>query len=476
MLTSGSISVTAVKNGENARQYVLQCNQTAVRVSAYNVQAQPAVFSLERHDGESVSAEKAWFRVRIMARGEILGIVYYADVYSVSYTLPADGYGNATAIECTAYSDSAYKSERASLLVSIVADTAYPMSRTEGWSVSDTYRNGDCLLIDGSVYVWSYRCSGNSEVSPETDVKQNPDSTHWVAYQDWPLLCTRMMMAKWAMLGSAVFNGDYMMSQYGADASGNQVTDYSQFSEYDPMNASNAFRPNVLVNWKTGEYWGMKTHIIDGEFSGTVSAVSGTYRNLECAAEDYAMSLSAYRIRFTENTKEAEVLIGSSAHSPSATGIAKNPVYVSVNKTPAYSAQMLSNIGVWLNVSGARTFDDSPYPGNHALYIEKGDIAGFRLRTRRVFKNTTLDNMDTVIMCGGDSSDMTLTLPSSPEDGHVLFIRKINRNNVNVYGKIRTSWDYEAWQTVSLDQSNLCIMIYDGVNKSWTFNKIQDYT
>ena len=57
------------------------------------------------------------------------------------------------------------------------------------------------------------------------------------------------------LIGSAVFNGDYMFSQQGIDSSGAPSTHYENFNTDNPMNESNEFRPNICINMNTGEVW-----------------------------------------------------------------------------------------------------------------------------------------------------------------------------------------------------------------------------
>lgn len=68
---------------------------------------------------------------------------------------------------------------------------------------------------------------------------------------------TDILLANNAKVGQAVFNGNYMFSQNGINASGNAVsgTEYINFNSSDPYNESNSFRPTWCVNLKTGQQW-----------------------------------------------------------------------------------------------------------------------------------------------------------------------------------------------------------------------------
>lgn len=68
---------------------------------------------------------------------------------------------------------------------------------------------------------------------------------------------TDILLANNAKVGQAVFNGDYMFSQNGINASGDAVsgTEYIKFDASDPYKESNEFRPTWCVNLKTGQQW-----------------------------------------------------------------------------------------------------------------------------------------------------------------------------------------------------------------------------
>lgn len=137
----------------------------------------------------------------------------------------------------------------------ITYDTPVPHARTEQWSAGLTYRNGDMILYgaDGEekVYVWNWPAGGNSTLNPLADVQQNPATTHWAAYEQYALLATRVLMATWALLGSAVFHGDWMISQHGT-VGGAESTDYTRFDWGEAELGGAGFVPNIMLDFKTG--------------------------------------------------------------------------------------------------------------------------------------------------------------------------------------------------------------------------------
>lgn len=151
-------------------------------------------------------------------------------------------------------------------------------------------------------------------------------------------------------------------------------------------------------------------------------------------------------------------------------------------------------IGMYLSVKG-KSYDDSPQFGPHALYIPNGHICGFRLRTRRVNKNTTLSLMDSIILCNTWNPDakraisITLTFPANCEDGQMFIIRKIGYSSDDidrVYytcsgsdrlappqydGSDALLTSGQTNQTASLTQGNAVMCIYDAPDKIWWSNE-----
>ena len=135
----------------------------------------------------------------------------------------------------------------------VAYDTARPIGRG-GWEAGATYRNGEMVMVGDVVYMWNYPVSGNSGVSPDEDVAQNPAATHWLARQEEVLLATKVLLASFALVGGAVFMGDYVISRYGTSG-GMASEDYTTFDEDDPddSDGSGSFAPTLWMNFATGE-------------------------------------------------------------------------------------------------------------------------------------------------------------------------------------------------------------------------------
>lgn len=83
--------------------------------------------------------------------------------------------------------------------------------------------------------------------SPKDDYSMFGTKATWRLMDKYFALIVEMFFADYAKLGSAVFLGDYMFSQYG-------VTNGVLNSDYHLFNPDNldAFRPNIYIDWLKG--------------------------------------------------------------------------------------------------------------------------------------------------------------------------------------------------------------------------------
>lgn len=85
----------------------------------------------------------------------------------------------------------------------------------------------------------------HSNESPSTDT-----SNSWVKLDAFEALYTKIGIIANGLIGSAVFNGNYMFSQQGIDASGQTSTQYQNFDPGIPTGGE--FTPNILFDFRTG--------------------------------------------------------------------------------------------------------------------------------------------------------------------------------------------------------------------------------
>ena len=77
---------------------------------------------------------------------------------------------------------------------------------------------------------------------------------------------------------------------------------------------------------------------------------------------------------------------------------------------------------------------------NVALMIGHGCIGGLSIRTKEVSANYEMDCFDGFISCY-NTGEITVKLPSLPEQGRMAYIMQVNSSNVIVNGNGKTIMD-----------------------------------
>lgn len=456
-----------------APDYYIEVTPESLSLSAYNVASTPLRIRFWANDGENRNPYSAWLTLQVRS-GESVLYTYRPSVAvtGYEYAWPSTQYAEADNILVVCHSNSERTVEVGRKTVSLVCENPIIFPRPEtAWSSSLTFKNGEVIMLDDTVYMWCSRVSGNTSVNPKTYIANGTLPRVWAAYQNWPLLCTQMFLAQFAKIGSAVFMGDYMLSQYGKNAGGSVITDYRQFDSSKLGQAGCPFTPRVYVDWKTG-----KVYMDYAEVAGTINAKDGTIGGFEihdgyigAAGSGTFGELSINRNFIRVGDSSCYAFIGAGLLS--LFGLTEAAARLENKKT----GSMRPNIGAYISVTGiGRTgMDDKTGVsyGNHALYVPKGDICGFRLRTRRVNASQTLSLMDSVILCV-NSSNITLTLPSGAEDGQMYFIRKRSTGNITLSGHIQRDFGNTV-SSINIGNQTLCIVIYDQTNNLWTTNNVQ---
>lgn len=72
---------------------------------------------------------------------------------------------------------------------------------------------------------------------------------YWLKFDAYEAIYAKIGIIANGLIGSAVFNGNYMFSQQGTDANGNPSSNYEEFTG----DADSPFKPNLLINFNTGD-------------------------------------------------------------------------------------------------------------------------------------------------------------------------------------------------------------------------------
>lgn len=111
---------------------------------------------------------------------------------------------------------------------------------------------------DGNFYVlnaiMTWLGTEQNNRTPSQDYATN-GGKYWLKFEAFEAVYAKIGIIANGLIGSAVFNGDYMFSQQGIDANGIATTSYEDFNPNDPYAESNTFKPNVCIDFANGNAW-----------------------------------------------------------------------------------------------------------------------------------------------------------------------------------------------------------------------------
>lgn len=286
---------------------------------------------------------------------------------------------------------------------------AYPMGI---YSTSTPYIN------DGETAPYVYDTGGDTEgnhyfflkaVMTWIGTQQNNESPGtdtsgaWEPLKNFEAIYTDLLIAPNSLVGGAVFNNNLMFSQRGKNSSGGDSSEYHLINTSDPMNTSNSFRPNFLLDFENGEaYFGA---------GGIHLAADSENSQLQLTTSDTKLTLDGSGLSMINNT---------SGLSTVGTYIKKNNIsqltgdyQFKLDSTGMHLGQAQSPFTEWFSVdtSGNLKLNDSITIGNtsdeHAI-INSGSFS---------LKNSTLDNI--VITYDNNTSSIVLKNPTGIDSSRI---------------------------------------------------------
>lgn len=223
-----------------------------------------------------------------------------------------------------------------------------------------------------------------------------------------------------------------------------------------------------------------------GEIANFVITSSGLKSGIK-GTTDY-LYLGDFQVAFVSRDSRDKVRLGSSVLAPS-TGYAQSGLYIESTHDFENYESIQVNIGSYIEVGGkqylpaVRTLpddDETQYiNGNHALYIQKGDVVGLRPMLTVAKESRNILKRECVIVClPPRDTTIILTLPDDPEVGqHYTIITKTGhwKNGANG-GTVRilsregkgkpifrftaeNSWYFDIWHIYTVAE-----MWFDGDN------------
>lgn len=250
-----------------------------------------------------------------------------------------------------------------------------------------------------SVMTWIGTQQNNE--SPATDT-----SGAWTVLENYEAIYTDLLIAPNSLVGGAVFNNNLMFSQRGKNASGGDSSEYHLINTSDPMNTSNSFRPNFLLDFENGEaYFGA---------GGIHLAAAADNTELELTSSDTKITLDGSGISMINNTS-------SGALSTVGTYIKKNNIsqltgdyQFKLDSDGMQLGQAQSPFTKWFQVSnnGSMYLNDSLTIGdtsNEHITIDNGSMK---------LKNSSLQNI--IITYDNTTSSITLNNPTGIDSSRVV--------------------------------------------------------
>ncbi len=152
------------------------------------------------------------------------------------------------------------------------------------------------VLYDGKYYILNKQGSF-SDINPKNDYAANGKKATWLYLESLQYVFAEILMANLALLGKAVFYGNYMYSQYGKNKDGSAVGSSGGYGA--PAEAGGTFIPNLILDFLQGK---IRCNDVDitgkvnaksGTFTGEVNAKSGTFSGTIKAGLTYS---STYKI------------------------------------------------------------------------------------------------------------------------------------------------------------------------------------
>lgn len=250
-----------------------------------------------------------------------------------------------------------------------------------------------------SVMTWIGTQQNNE--SPATDT-----SGAWTVLENYEAIYTDLLIAPNSLVGGAVFNNNLMFSQRGKNASGGDSSEYHLINTSDPMNTSNSFRPNFLLDFENGEaYFGA---------GGIHLAADVDNTELELTSSDTKITLDGSGISMINNTS-------SRALSTVGTYIKKNNIsqltgdyQFKLDSDGMQLGQAQRPFTKWFQVSnnGSMYLNDSLTIGdtsNEHITIDNGSMK---------LKNSSLQNI--IITYDNTTSSITLNNPTGIDSSRVV--------------------------------------------------------
>lgn len=174
---------------------------------------------------------------------------------------------------------------------------------------------------DGNFYVLNYEgpWKGTDQVYSTPSESYTNNQRYWIRFEGYEAIYTKIGIIANGLIGSAVFNGDYMFSQQGVDANGVMTTAYENFG-------TDNFTPNYQVNFATGDVTMNKGNISN--------QILYNYRFLDLSTNDGNL--------FTKSGENNYIVVTKAKHGNLTIGTISK-IYVGIPADPTIADNNIDN-------------------------------------------------------------------------------------------------------------------------------------
>lgn len=174
---------------------------------------------------------------------------------------------------------------------------------------------------DGNFYVLNYEgpWKGTDQVYSTPSESYTNNQRYWIRFEGYEAIYTKIGIIANGLIGSAVFNGNYMFSQQGVDANGVMTTAYENFG-------TDNFTPNYQVNFATGDVTMNKGNISN--------QILYNYRFLDLSTNDGNL--------FTKSGENNYIVVTKSKHGNLTIGTISK-IYVGIPADPTIADNNIDN-------------------------------------------------------------------------------------------------------------------------------------
>ena len=285
---------------------------------------------------------------------------------------------------------------------------------------------------DGNYYVMNYigtwKGTEQNNYSPSQSYVAN-GTKYWTLMEAYDAIYANIGVIANGLIGSAVFNGNYMFSQQGITASGATTSAYENFNTSDPYNSSNSFRPNLCLNLVSGEAWfGAGAIHLYKDGTGAISMSSGydqeamgtlgtfiTQNKLEFAN-------AAVRLRVGDEYQDKGVFALSSAVTDSDGGATEKIIinvfadgsgYIGQNQEIYWGTDGVIHIG-GLKITEEGIGTDTDGPLSKSVFIGKNGIISAGTTTTELVGSVNYQRINTLRY---DGNSLSIESTGTASDG-----------------------------------------------------------